>query len=246
MASSTKTVIALHGFLGQPSDWSVYEDLLPSGWALEAIDLAATPILPFENWAERFASSLKGEGPKVLLGYSMGGRLALHALAKTPDRFSGAMIVSANPGLSSHEEREARRKADAVWATKFLEMPWPELMNDWNGQAALRPPENRAPDFVTLDRRESDFDRQTFAHMMKTWSLGEQRDLRADIDRLSMPIEYVTGESDAKFTGIASDWMKHEARGRRTHVVIENAGHRVPWDAPAQFRAILANFLSRW
>jgi pimeloyl-ACP methyl ester carboxylesterase len=49
-----------------------------------------------------------------------------------------------------------------------------------------------------------------------------------------------------KFTSLTREWMKATSSGVRTHSIVPNAGHRVPWDAPVQFRAILANFLSRW
>ena len=249
MPSSAKTVVALSGFLGRPEDWRLIENLLPPGWTLHAVDLLSRQtIADFDEWAESFTNQIARDiqGPKVLLGYSMGGRLSLQALAQAPELFKGAVLVSTNPGLLKEDERNLRESADDVWASKFLVDPWEKLIGEWNSQAALRPPKNQRSDFISLDRLEKDFDRVVLAQALKTWTLGQQRNLREEIDPLLLPIELVTGEDDAKFTALASDWMKRPASGARAHTIVSNAAHRVPWDAPVQFRAILAKFLARW
>ncbi len=246
-----KTVIAINGFLGLASDWDLIRDLLPAGWTLHTIDLwGASNIVAYDEWAERIAEEIGRtfsiDTPKILLGYSMGGRLAMNLLAHSPKLFSGAVIVSANPGLLSEAERLARREADTIWATKFLKEPWPNLIQEWNAQAALREPKVVDSDSIVLDRKESEFDRFAIANALRTWTLGAQRNLRPEIALLALPIKFITGEDDVKFTALARDLVKEPANGARTHEIVSRAGHRVPWDAPAQFRSILANFLARW
>lgn len=248
---TSKVVVALNGFLGRTVDWDLIKDLLPADWSLLAIDLLDESLLmPFGAWAAKFnelvARKLPVGSTKILLGYSMGGRLALHALAQSPTLFDGAVIVSANPGLLNDEERALRRQADEIWATKLLHEPWDALMNEWNSQAAFRAPKNVSVDALILDRAETHFNRSTLAQILRHWSLGAQRNLRGEIANLNLPIEFVTGKGDVKFTAIASGMVAEPANGPRNHIVVANAGHRVPWDAPTQFRAILAKFLSRW
>lgn len=250
-SSSDLTLIAINGFLGRTSDWGLIRDLLPSGRKLHTIDLLDESMFRnFDEWARRtadqIATQLPTETKKVLLGYSMGGRLALHLLLQVPELFHAAMIVSANPGLSSDEERLTRTKADEIWATKFGHDQWDTVMAEWNAQPTLAPPKNPDADTIVLDRRESDFNRDSLAQILRTWSLGAQRDLRADIARLTLPIQFVTGKDDAKFTALTQVLAAEPAAGLRSHVIVENAGHRVPWDAPTQFRTSLAKFVSRW
>ena len=249
--STTKgVVVAINGFLGRPQDWSLIEGLIPEGWSFEAIDVWGADQLPkFAEWAKQTNESISAKYPaerKILLGYSMGGRLALHALIQSPKLYEGALIVSANPGLASDDERKLRLQADEIWAHKFTREPWTKLMMEWNAQAALRAPIDPSPDAVSLRREESDFNRGALSHSLQTWSLGAQTNLRAEISNLSMPIAFVTGSSDVKFSSIAQDLVKIPAHGPRVHVVVPHAGHRVPWDAPSQFRAVLAEFLARW
>lgn len=249
MPSSTKIVFAIHGFLGQQEDWDLIPDLVPPGWRLRTVNLW-TSDLDLEKWAERFCASVKSNFPdasaKVLVGYSLGGRLALHALANSPSLFDGAVIISANPGLTNDNERAARRDADSKWSVRFLSGDWSTLMLDWNSQDVLRPPGTRTQDAITISRDEADFDRPALSRSLVSWSLGVQRDLRPVLPTLKIPILFVTGATDSKFSLLAKDLAERSASGEREHVIVANAGHRVPWDAPTQFRSLLAKFLSRW
>lgn len=249
-SATSKVVIALSGFLGRPEDWDLIPDLVPDGWSLLTIDLWAKPPVDYAAFADDLAKEIKEQTPdakvRVLLGYSLGGRLALHALTTHTDLFDGAIIVSANPGLPSQRERDIRLQADAKWAERFRQDDWQTLMSDWNNQAALKTSNasasapHQAP---ALTRNEADFDRSALAASLEVWSLGAQADLRAKIQQLARPIVFVTGELDSKFTVLASS-LAHERL--HEHVVVERAGHRVPWDAPSQFRSVLAKYLLRW
>ena len=58
-------------------------------------------------------------GKRALAGYSMGGRLALHALLEG-GAWDAAILIAPHPGLETGEERAARREADALWASRAL------------------------------------------------------------------------------------------------------------------------------
>ena len=120
-------ITALHGFLGLPSDWDF---LRRAGLDVATPDLREIPQ----------------EGD-TLLGYSLGGRLALHALLGGA-RYRNAVIVSA--GLGVEEDREARLGQDEHWAERFEHGEWYAVMRDWNAQ----------PIFGghAMPRHEDDFD----------------------------------------------------------------------------------------
>ena len=111
----------LHGALGSPAD---FED----GQAVDLYDQVA----PYKEWAAGFCEYVRerDEAP-VLMGYSMGGRLALHALLEDPAMWRGAIIVSADYG---HGRDEGRIRRDAEWARLARELPWAEFMDRWNAQ----------------------------------------------------------------------------------------------------------------
>src|SRR5512141_1235766 len=106
-------ITALHGFLGLPSDWNF---LRQAGFEIETPELDAIP-----------------SSGQTLLGYSLGGRMALHALVGGAT-YERAVIVSANLGIEGDDARLSRRRADEHWARRFETQPWEPLMRDWNAQ----------------------------------------------------------------------------------------------------------------
>src|SRR4051794_21774844 len=110
----TGTLVSIHGFLGSPSDWL---GTIPLDQTAHSLDLFShrenESKLTFPEVGEFLnekANSLPS--PRVLLGYSLGGRIALHALLASPQLWSGAVIVSAHPGLTDDQERNDRLQAD--------------------------------------------------------------------------------------------------------------------------------------
>ncbi len=123
------TLFALHGFLGLPSDW----DFLRQVHAIDVLSLNP-PSEGLVAWAKAFNKFVnRREGPRLLLGYSMGARLAMHALIDSPELWSGAIFVSGHPGLKSSEKQQ-RLDRDNYRADRFLQDPWDILMRDWEAQ----------------------------------------------------------------------------------------------------------------
>jgi 2-succinyl-6-hydroxy-2,4-cyclohexadiene-1-carboxylate synthase len=220
-------IIALHGFFGLPSDWGTFQNL-----RLEARDIWADAHLDLDEWTDRFLAGVGRDKP-ALLGYSMGGRLAMHAALRAPELFSAAIFVSANPGIAGEAEREKRLRQDLKWAERFRKDRWALLLQDWNKQAVLKSPSN-----FSFHRVERSFDRAALASAMDLWSLGRQKDLREGLAALPIPQLYLTGQSDTKFTALTKAFTKPES-----HRIIKKAGHRVPWDNPEDFEASVTDFL---
>jgi 2-succinyl-6-hydroxy-2,4-cyclohexadiene-1-carboxylate synthase len=185
----------LSGFLGLPSDW----DFLP--WPHSA-----------------------NEGD-VLLGYSMGGRLALQLLER--QRFTKAIIVSA--GLNAPDD--ARRVRDDEWARRFESEEWTSLMQAWNAQPVFGG--------HALERTATDYDRAELARQLRDWSPAVLPPPR--LESIETPILWIAGERDAKYVDVAQ-----QAIARLPHAelwICPEAGHRVPWEQPDAFVGRLRAFL---
>lgn len=238
-------IVCLHGFWGQPSDWDFLKAALHREGVhatIEAVDLYSDPGLSDSDslwkWAERFCAGVSGK--PVLLGYSMGGRLALHALALRPGLFSGAVIVSADPGLLTVEEKAARAVSDENWARRFEQEPWSVLNHDWNAQPVF---DAETPETKELSRRESDFLRPLLAASLRAWSLSRQENLLPRLSGLDLPVLWLAGERDKKYAAILE-----KVRGLGETFLVAGAGHRVLWDAQGEaqddFVRKLASFLN--
>lgn len=172
--------------------------------------------------------------PRVLLGYSMGARLALHALLDGGP-WDAAVLVAPHLGLESEPERAARRESDAEWAGRALSGDWREFLALWNAQPVLADSE-RLPPVSELRRRE-------VARSFMDWSLGAQEPLWERLGEIQCPVLWCVGERDGKFRALAERAVPLLPRGELW--VAPGAGHRVPWDAPEAFAAKVGEFLER-
>ena len=132
-------ITCLHGFLGNPHDWDFLRD---AGLAIETPPLDAIPP--------------RGE---ILLGYSLGGRLALHALLAGA-QYKRAIFVSTGLGIEGDDARAARRAADEAWARRFETEDFDSVMAAWNAQPVLGGP--------SLARTRDDYDPRA----LREWSSG--------------------------------------------------------------------------
>jgi 2-succinyl-6-hydroxy-2,4-cyclohexadiene-1-carboxylate synthase len=241
------------------------------GWAVKRVDLwrflDCCPM-SMPEFGEALNREVEAtEGRKVLLGYSMGGRLGLHAL-RAGGQWDAAVVVSAHPGLEDEGERVARREKDAEWAAKALSGDWQEFLEEWNGQAVLDAGVlDRAPSFarghgglaghaaggdrVLLgDRRALEPRRQAVARSFMDWTLGGQEALWERLAGIECPLLWCAGARDGKFRRIGERVEEGMERGKNAPSpfelwVAEDAGHRVPWEVPAAFAKKVGEFLER-
>jgi 2-succinyl-6-hydroxy-2,4-cyclohexadiene-1-carboxylate synthase len=176
-------ICALHGFLGQPQDFNALN--IPE---IKALDIFRTHICSLEAWSRRLNNLLPPAS--LIMGYSMGGRLTLNCLVRSPERFRAAIILAAHPGIAQKEVRLKRYEADKIWSKHFLEEPWEVLMKSWHAQPTLLSSE-------LVIRKERDFDRQELARALRYFSLGSQENLIPEINQLEMPILWLNPQEEA-------------------------------------------------
>lgn len=245
-----KKIYLLHGFLGQVSDWTALAKQLEAetDFSADPIDLygefAALPTgagRSLEGWSRAFVARAERDAREcgvrpAILGYSMGGRLALHALLEAPSAYSGAILVSAHPGLRTPTEKAARLESDSRWSERFLQSDWETILAEWNAQAVLATSQE-------VDRSAQEPRRGVIAQSLRDWSLGQQRDLRPDLRKLCSPVLWMAGEKDSRYISLLKE-VAAEGPATETRVV-PGAGHRIPWDRAEAFGEAVCGFLSR-
>lgn len=207
-------IVALHGNLGSPEDW---------------LELETHCGLQFDKRCLWKPGALKFAQGDILLGYSLGGRLALQAAVVEPSKFSAVIVLSAHPGLPIESDRQSRLQTDANWARLALDLPWQDFLQQWDAQEVLGPNDKKRMHLVKW--------RSAIAEGFTKWSLGRQDDLRPALKSLRCPLVWITGANDGKFTELAS------TAGYGEHFPIADAGHRVHFDQPAKVSAILQPFI---
>jgi 2-succinyl-6-hydroxy-2,4-cyclohexadiene-1-carboxylate synthase len=250
------TLWCLHGAVGIAADWRGLA-LPGSGWAVKRVDLwrfldcCPMEMAEFGRALNREAEGAKREadgGRQVLLGYSMGARLGLHALLEG-GVWDAAVLVAPHPGLETEEERAVRRAADAEWGSLALSGEWAEFLEKWEGQGVLKKtsnierPTSNIEVWGMVERAGLVGRRREVARSFIDWSLGAQESLWDRLREIACPVLWCAGEGDAKFRALAERAVELLPQGELW--VAPGAGHRVPWDNPQAFTAKLGEFLER-
>ena len=233
----------LHGAVGHFRNWDLFKDLL--GAELRAHDLwnhfeNASPSLTQAGQtinAQANSSSNSSSSEKdILLGYSMGGRIALHSLLSSapsqPPRWRAAIIISAHPGLE--KGRAERRAHDEKWS-KLALSDWPLFQEKWNAQSIL-PTTTHGLELAPASARHA------IAKSFHHWSLGQQENLRPQLKKITLPLLWITGQHDEKFSTLAQECLPLLPNAQ--HLILPHCGHRLPWENPSGFSKIVKNFLA--
>jgi 2-succinyl-6-hydroxy-2,4-cyclohexadiene-1-carboxylate synthase len=196
-------ITCLHGFLGNPRDWNFLRD---AGFSIETPPLDAIPA--------------RGD---ILLGYSLGGRLALQALLNGAS-YKRAILVSTGLGIEDETARADRRASDEAWAQRFESDDFDSVIADWNAQPVLAGP--------SLPRTRDDYDPRA----LREWSSGALPPVASRLHELTIPTLWIAGARDSKYVAEA---YRGASLARGEVAIVDGAGHRVPWEATGAFINLL-------
>lgn len=244
-------VVLLHGFLGAASDWAGTVEHLAGAFRCVAVEMpghGSSVELPeeaytFEGALEAFAATLDGLGIERarIVGYSMGGRMALAFALRHPERVARLVLASASPGLRTPAERAARRAADEALAQE-IERDFGAFLRRWYHQPvfaslARRPELREAMEAARRENRPGEI-----ARALRGLGTGSQPALWDDLARLAMPTYALAGSLDPKFAELA-DAMA--ALGPPVMpLVLPGAGHTVHAEQPRLFAALVRAFFA--
>ena len=173
----------------------------------------------------------------TLMGYSQGGRIALHIALALPHRVSRLVLIGASPGLADEAEREQRRLADERLAEQIESLPIDDFARQWAQTPILAdiPPHIAA--ISHADRLQST--PQGLAAALRNLGTGALPSLWERLPNLRMPATLLAGERDTKFTALAHEMAR--CMPRATVTVVPGAGHAVHLERPeAVVEALLA------
>jgi 2-succinyl-6-hydroxy-2,4-cyclohexadiene-1-carboxylate synthase len=192
---------------------------------------------------EDIASWHKTLGPMTtLLGYSMGGRMALQYAVSAPQTLQGLVLVSATAGLRDEEERSARRTADRALAERIEAIGSVRFSEEWQKHPLIRSqartPEPYRTDMQARRRRN---DPSGLAKSLRERGTGSMPPVWNQLAALPIPVLLVTGGNDPTYGRLATEMARSIPNA--THIEIAQAGHAPHLEEPDAFAHALSAYL---
>jgi pimeloyl-ACP methyl ester carboxylesterase len=176
----------------------------------------------------------------IVVGYSLGGRLALRLLEETNELVRGLALISASPGIENVEARVARAAEDDERALAIV-ADFAAFRDSWYSAPlfALDPDQ-----VASATSRRSGVDSAAAAIVVSALSPGRAPSSWDLLEKAAVPILCVAGERDEKYVDIVNACASRRLGPTETRI-LPSVGHSVHLDAPTALAAALSAWIAR-
>ncbi|MCB8922948.1 MAG: 2-succinyl-6-hydroxy-2,4-cyclohexadiene-1-carboxylate synthase [Ardenticatenaceae bacterium] len=249
-------LLLLHGFTGSSQNWAAHVPILAQHYRVITLDILGhgqtdSPTDPARYRMDKVAEDVTAVLQIVncqlsivnLLGYSMGGRLALYLATHYPHRFRALILESASPGLDGKPARAERRTRDNALAERIERdgiapfVDYWETLPLWASQQQLPPEKHTA-----LRQQRLANNPIGLASSLRGMGTGAQPSLWPHLPALTLPTLLLAGELDAKF--VAINQQMHALLPSSQLEIVAGAGHTVHLERPYSFQQAILTFLA--
>lgn len=188
--------------------------------------------------ADALVRTVATSGPAHLVGYSMGGRLCLHAALAHPGSVRSLVLISSTAGLRGDAARAERRASDEALAARLEQIGVAAFMDEWLSLELFAD----LPPSARFERERSSNTAAGLAASLRRCGTGAMASLWPRLSELTCPVLLLSGARDDKFTRLAAEMAASIGPSAR-RVVVPDAGHAVHLVAPAATAAVIGDFL---
>ncbi|MBI3246408.1 MAG: 2-succinyl-6-hydroxy-2,4-cyclohexadiene-1-carboxylate synthase [Deltaproteobacteria bacterium] len=245
-------LLLLHGFTGSCTTWVPHREAWRE-FTLIVVDLLGhgrsdCPADPDRYRMERCVADLLalldrlGVQQTAVLGYSLGGRVALHLALHAPERLWALVLESASPGSTDAAERESRRHSDAVLAEAIERDGIVAFVNRWQA-LPLFATQAQLPGAVReeLRRQRLDNNPQGLANSLRGLGAGMPEPVLQRLGQMQVPTLLLAGALDDKYCELArrmATVLPHQQLA-----LVPESGHAVHLEQPVVFADTVQRFL---
>ena len=244
-------ILFLHGFLGDCHEFDSVIAQLKDQFCCLSLDLPGhgqTQVkggdrdYAMPNTAQAIVGLLQALAISTcrLVGYSMGGRLALYLALHFPQYFTQVVLESASPGLKTPEAQAEGDESDWRLAAELETTDLPTFLSRWYRQplfASFR----QHPEFEQICQRRSQNNPRKLAQSLRYLSTGRQPSLWQPLTGNQVPLLLLVGEYDTKFVAINTE-MAEQCEVAKLSIV-PGCGHNIHTESPQLFSQLLQQFL---
>ena len=237
---SSPPLVLAHGFTQNRRCWGPFLDKLGDRRELKPVDLAGHGSNAAARDLPEAAFRLGRDGGwGAYLGYSLGGRVAMHLAVAQPELVTALIVIGAHPGYEDVAERDARAAADDEKADHLLEVGLPAFLDEWLAQPlfdSLPPEADQREERLTNDPAE-------LARTLRNLSTGRQAPLWNLLPALEMPVLYLAGEDDDAYVRLGRQAVAAIGDNAMLETVPQ-AGHAAHLENPDYVAQRVRAFLS--
>jgi 2-succinyl-6-hydroxy-2,4-cyclohexadiene-1-carboxylate synthase len=232
-------IVLLHGFTQTGASWDPVRHHLPAPWVVVAPDLpghgaAAIPAAGLTETADRLAADLAG--PALVVGYSMGGRVALRLALDHPHLVAGLVLVGATAGIDDPEQRAERRAADEALARRIETDGVAAFLDHWLAQPLF---DSLEVDPLDRSARLANTP-EGLAGSLRLAGTGTMDPPWWDeLTTITCPTVVVWGERDTKFASLGTR-LAHAIGSEASTAEVAGAGHAAHLEDPATVARLVA------
>lgn len=246
-------LVLLHGFTGSIENWRPHIQVFKNHLQVVALDLLGhgesdAPADPARYGLAPCLADLVavldhlGLPQTNVLGYSMGGRVALHLAAAHPQRVRALVLESASPGLADPVERRERQASDEALAAGLERGGLEAFINHWE-RLPLFASQRRLPEATRAALRAQRLRNRALglANSLRGLGTGAQPSLWDRLSGLQTPTLLLAGELDPKFVALSQAMA--EALPRARLAIVPHAGHTIHLEQPEMFQRLVVRWL---
>jgi 2-succinyl-6-hydroxy-2,4-cyclohexadiene-1-carboxylate synthase len=225
-------VLFIPGFMQRGDAWRPVAELLPERYPSTMLDHS-------EHSFEGRLREIEQSGADVLVGYSLGGRLALRAALRSPQSYGAVVLVGSTAGIDEGPLRVARAEADEKLASWMEAMPIEDIVGLWERQPLFAD----QPDALVEAQRPGRLsqDPRSLALLLRTAGQGVLEPVWHDLRSLELPLLAIAGTRDDGYTRAAKRIASTAPNGRLA--VVEEAGHAPQLQRPDEVARLISEFL---
>jgi 2-succinyl-6-hydroxy-2,4-cyclohexadiene-1-carboxylate synthase len=246
-------IVFLHGFMGSGADWREICELLAEDYYCVCPDLpghGANTVRDFEaqlalaGLASELQALCAGLGPKApfVVGYSLGGRVALHAALLQPSRMKALVLESASPGLEGALEREARLATDDARSAALLANGLPAFTKSWYATPLFQSLHRYPMLLAKLQAARAANDARWLAKVVRELSPGRAASGWAGLASIQTRTLLVAGALDVSYSAIVQRMAA--SMPTATMLIMPDAGHNVHLEEPVAYAQALRKFMA--
>ena len=226
-------VLFIPGFMQRGDAWRPVAELLPERYPSTMLDHSE------HSFESRLTEIAEAGAGGVLVGYSLGGRLALRAALRSPGSFSAVVTVGATAGIEEGPLRVARAEADEKLASWIETASMEDVVSLWERQPMFA---DQSDALVEAQRSgRLSHDQRSLALLLRTAGQGALEPVWHDLRSLELPLLAIAGARDDGYTRAAKRIASTAPNGRLA--IVEEAGHAPQLQQPDEVARVISEFL---